>query len=32
MSPLERRQAVTRLAILLMEAAGAAETERDDER
>ena len=33
MSPLERRQAVTRLGILLTEAAGTADTERaDDER
>lgn len=31
MSPLDRRQAVTRLAILLTEAAGAADTERDDD-
>lgn len=31
MSPLDRRQAVARLAILLMEAVGAAETERDDD-
>lgn len=31
MSPLDRRQAVTRLAILLMEASGAANGERDDD-
>ncbi len=32
MSPLDRRQAVTRLAMLLMEAVGAAEMERDDDQ
>ena len=31
MSPLDRCQAVMRLAVLLTEAAGAAETERDDD-
>ena len=31
MSPLDRRQAVTHLAILLTEAAGAADTEQDDD-
>lgn len=31
MSPHDRQQAVTRLAILLTEAAGTAETERNDD-
>ena len=32
MTPLDRRQAVTRLAMLLMEAVGAAEMEQDDDQ